>query len=62
MSYGLTSDEVVQAQIDEMAGKPIPADATPGMRAFRKKLRAEIKEIESKGGIIDIPFEIPDFD
>lgn len=45
--------------VEIMTGKP-PSKTDPESMKMRAQLEKECAEIESRGGIVDIPFEIPD--
>jgi hypothetical protein len=55
----LTSDEMEEILVELVTGKP-PRLKTPEAEEFRAVSREEIKEIEAKGGMVEIPGEFPE--
>lgn len=55
----MTADEMVQLAIDITLGRPAPPHESPEWKSARKRLTAQIEEIEAKGGVVDLPREIP---
>lgn len=56
-----SATEVMMRMMIEI-GKGIvisPSAESPEHAAMRKRLTAQMKEIEDNGGIVDIPFELP---
>ena len=55
----ISSDDVERIVVEVTTGKsPATAD-TPEQAEFRQKIESEVAEIIAKGGIVDIPHEIP---
>ena len=55
----MTSDEMVQLAMDITLGRPAPPNESPEWKAARARLTAQIDEIKAKGGVVDLPREIP---
>tara|TARA_R110000824_G_scaffold21078_6_gene78884 strand:- start:19478 stop:19792 length:315 start_codon:yes stop_codon:yes gene_type:complete len=56
----VTPDELIQMSMDITKGeqKP-PAGSDKPHREAWERLRVQVKEIEKRGGIVEMPFEIP---
>jgi len=57
----IDTDDLITMMVELETGKP-PSLNTPEANAIREKLRKECDEIRAKGGMVDIPFEIPNLD
>lgn len=56
----LDTDDITRILVEIVTGKmPNPPD-TPEAAAMRVQLQKECDEIVAKGGVVDIPTEIPD--
>lgn len=60
MAYGLSSDVVIAVLIEETTGADPSPETADVPAEFRRKIRAQVRAIDAAGGVIDIPFEIPD--
>lgn len=57
----LTSEQMIELEIDANLGRPSKI-TTPEAVAFRKEAEDFAKKVHARGGIVDLPFEIPDAD
>ena len=52
----LTSDQMIDIMVDGASGRKLQSRQA---KEFRKGYQAFAKEVEAKGGVVDIPYEIP---
>lgn len=55
----MTSERMTQILVAVTNGEPPPAEESKDEAEFRQKIEAEVAEIRRKGGIVEIPSEIP---
>ena len=58
----LTSTNCIRITVEATTGKRPEKPDTPEEAEFRAKVTADVRDIESRGHIVEIPFEMPDMD
>jgi hypothetical protein len=55
----IRTDQLEKILVEVVTGKP-PSLQTPEADAIRAQFTREVEEIRAKGGVVEIPGEIPD--
>lgn len=53
------SDDVERILLEVTLGRSGPVDESTELRKLREQLAKEVVEIRDKGGVVDVPHEIP---
>jgi len=60
MPRALSSDIVILVLIEETLELEPGSETRDVPMSFRRRVRAEVEAIKKTGGVVDIPFEMPD--
>lgn len=58
----IASTDSIRILVEVTTGRKPARDDTPEEAEHRKQLAKEVREIQKRGQIVEIPFEIPDMD
>lgn len=56
----IPTDELNRMMVDIMAGRPAPKGEAPDRANMRRVLRQQIKDMEKRGVMVEIPPELPE--